>query len=243
VLVEGACMAGKLMALDCPEEKIVIQKIGVDLQKIPYTPRTWKHGETLRVLMAASFRQKKGIPLALKALASLQNDVKLEIILIGDAGNDSETTEQKKIITCILNDYGLIDKTQLPGYLPYDKIFEIAKDCHLFLHPSLTALNGDDEGGSPVIITEMAASGMAVVSTFHCDIPDVIMHGRSGFLARENDTDDLIIQIKKCIESSANWPSMLDAGRKHIEKEYDIEVQTKKMIAIYQELYRENCIE
>lgn len=239
VLVEGSNMARKLKGLGCADEKIIIQKIGVDLQKIPYTPRVWNRGETLKVLIAASFREKKGIPLALRALDALQKELPLEIVIIGDATGDTETLEQKKQIMQILQESGLLQKTKLKGFLPYEKIFEIAADCHLFLHPSRVASNGDDEGGAPVILTEMAASGMPVVGTFHCDIPEVILHEKSGFLSRENDVDDLVLQIKKWTDAPDCWRSLLDCGRKHIESEYDIMVQTGKMLSIYLDLCRE----
>jgi colanic acid/amylovoran biosynthesis glycosyltransferase len=233
VFVEGPAMAVKIQNLGCPNDKIVIQKIGVDLGKIEYNPRIWKPGQPLHILIASSFRPKKGIPVALKALSYLQKEIPIKLELIGDANNDVEAQEEKKEILSLLESTQLKSKTTLHGYVPLSQIAEIAKNCHLFVHPSMRAHNGDDEGGSPVIITEMAACGMPVVSTLHCDIPEVIINNKTGFLARENDADDLLVQIRKWIALQGDWNRMLADGRHHIEKEYNLEVQVQKMIRHY----------
>lgn len=233
VFVEGSAMASKIHKLGCPTEKIVIQKIGVDPDAIEYNPRVWKPGQPLHILIASSFRPKKGIPVALKALSYLQKETPITLELIGDANNDVEAQMEKKEILSLLESTGLKSKTTLHGYVPLSQIAEVAKTCHLFVHPSMKAKNGDDEGGSPVIITEMAASGIPVVSTLHCDIPEVIINNKTGFLARENDVDDLLVQIRKWIALKGDWNNMLAAGRNHVEQEYNLDVQVKKMIGHY----------
>jgi len=73
------------------------------------------------------------------------------------------------------------------GFQPHAILFEEAYKNHIFLSPSVTALDGDTEGGAPVTIIEMAATGMPIISTKHCDIPEVIKDGVTGFLANERD--------------------------------------------------------
>ncbi len=69
------------------------------------------------------------------------------------------------------------------GYQPHSTLFAEAYRHHIFLSPSVTASTGDTEGGAPVSLIEMAATGMLIVSTTHCDIPEVIKHGVTGLLA------------------------------------------------------------
>lgn len=233
ILVEGPQMAKRIVALGCPEEKITIQNIGVDVKSINFMPRKWQKGDTLRILIAASFRQKKGIPAAIKALGKIKNELPMEIILIGDAGKEIETINEKKEIFRLLNKTGLASITQHLGFIPYEKIFEISKRCHLFIHASQVADNGDNEGGSPVILTEMAASGMPIVSTFHCDIPEVILHEKTGYLAHEKDPGDIVTQIERWVNNPENWIEILNAGRAHIEKNYNLEIQAKKLLGVY----------
>ena len=72
---------------------------------------------------------------------------------------------------------------RLLGYVSRETLREEAYEHDVFLAPSVTASNGDTEGGAPVAIIEMSASGMPIVSTNHCDIPSVVLDGVTGLLA------------------------------------------------------------
>jgi len=77
------------------------------------------------------------------------------------------------------------------GYQSYKMLFEEVYMHHIFLSPSVTAKDGDAEGGAPVTIIEMAASEIPIISTKHCDIPGVILDGKTGLLAEKRDVDGL----------------------------------------------------
>lgn len=64
--------SARLADLGCPREKIALQRLGVDVDSTPFKPRQWRPEQALKVLIAASFREKKGIPDALAALAQVR---------------------------------------------------------------------------------------------------------------------------------------------------------------------------
>lgn len=68
----------------------------------------------------------------------------------------------------------LEDKVRFMGYQPYEVMLGECYKHHIFISPSVASEDGDVEGGAPVTIIEMAASGMPIVSTNHCDIPYVL---------------------------------------------------------------------
>src|SRR5690606_39794503 len=70
------------------------------------------------------------------------------------------------------------------GYQPWRALMDAAYRHHVFLSPSITASDGDTEGGAPVGLIEMAATGMPVISSRHADIPEVIEHGVGGQIGR-----------------------------------------------------------
>lgn len=232
-LCEGPHMIKQLIAMGCPKEKIKLQHLGIEVDKIAYCPRHWQVGEPLRVLVAASFREKKGIPYALEALAKLQHIVPLEITIIGDATPEPRCQNEKQRILSILEESGLRAKTKLLGYQPHPVLFEEAYKNHIFISPSVTAADGDTEGGAPVSLIEMMATGMPVISTTHCDIPEVVQYGVEDWLVAERDIDELVNKLKWLIENTKEWNIMLDKGRKHIEKNYDVEVQVQRLEEIY----------
>ena len=85
-------------------------------------------------------------------------------------------------------------------------------------------------------LIEMSAYGMPIVSTFHCDIPEVVLDGKSGFLVPEKDTKGLAERLEHLINHPELWEPMGRAGRKHIEEEFNIVKQSVKLEEIYDSL-------
>jgi len=186
--------------------------------------------------MAGSFREKKGFPYAIEALARLRQSVPLEITLIGDQHGEPRTIEEKHKILAAIANGGLRDCTRMPGYQPYRVVMEEARRHHVFLSPSVTASDGDTEGGAPVSLIEMSASGMMIVSTTHCDIPGVILDGKTGLLAPERDVDGLVERLQWIVAHPEQWMEMQRAGRAHIEAEFDARRQGERLGEIYRDL-------
>jgi len=236
VLCEGSHMASCVEALGCPAKKLRVHHLGVGTNEIRFQPRQWNPPDPLRVLIAASFREKKGIPFALEALGQFQGEVPLEITIIGDASRQSASQEEKRKILGTIEKFKLQPRVRLLGYQPYSVFFEEAYRHHLFVSPSVSASDGDTEGGAPLGLIEMAATGMPVLSSTHCDIPSVIRHETTGYLAGERDVGGLIAGLRWWTAERARWRSILEAGRRHIEQDYDAGRQGQRLAHIYQEL-------
>ncbi|MCH8494077.1 MAG: glycosyltransferase [Balneolales bacterium] len=283
VLCEGRFMAGKIAELGCPESKIVVHPLGIDLQNIPFIPRSANDDEPIKILIAAAFREKKGIPLALKAVsgvlqkyehvgpsddfdknsvmsslrsendslpdatpgirlgqsdehAGLRRKHKIEVTIVGDATSEETSKREKTKILEIIQSENLTTIVDFKGFLPHQEIFELAKDHHIFLSPSIHASDGDSEGGAPVAIIEMAASGMIIVSSTHCDIPGVVLDRQTGWLAEENSLEDLIKTLDEAISERDTWTEMASKSRAHIEQNFDAKTQAKRLCSIYKEV-------
>ncbi len=236
VLCEGPFMADSVAALGCPEEKIRVQRLGVDIGALEFRPRSYAPGEPLRILITASFREKKGIPDAFDALALLRPRVPLEVTVIGDATGEKRTQREKGAILAAIERSGLSRQTRLLGYQPHRVVIEEAYRHHIFLSPSLTPEDGDTEGGAPVSLIEMSATGMPIVSTRHCDIPQVVEHGAGGLLAEERDVAGLTAQLAWLVEHPERWREMGEQGRRHVEERFDVRTQASALAEIYRGL-------
>ncbi len=236
VLCQGPHMAQCLLDLGCPEHKVRIHHLGIRVDEIPFKPRQWNPAETLRVLIAASFREKKGIPYALEALGYLQQEVRLEITILGDANHEARSQMEKQKILATIEKHNLQSKVRMLGYQPHAVLFEEGYKHHIFLSPSVTASDGDTEGGAPVTIIEMAATGMPVVSTMHCDIPEVIHNGITGLLAEERDVEGLVHHLRWLVDHPGQWDNIVEPSRRYIEKHYNIYELSKKLVNLYQEV-------
>jgi len=235
-LCEGPCLRNSLVELGCPEEKARVHHLGVKLENIDYRPRSWTPGEPLRVLIAGTFVEKKGIPDAIEALARIQHRVRLEITIIGDSNPQERSQREKTRILEALRLTGLESQTRLLGYQPYRVLIEEAYQHHVFLSPSILASDGDSEGGAPVTIIDMAASGMPIVSTRHCDIPEVLIDGESGLLADEGDIDGLEDKLTGLLEHPGQWAPLIRSARKRMETEFNAVIQGTRLASHYESL-------
>ena len=239
-LTEGNHMKATLIKLGCAEEKIRIFHLGVDLGRIPYKPRKLDVDGTLRLLAAGSFKEKKGLPYAVEAFAlARQNYPRMTLTIIGDSsGAKREKEEKRKILEAVARNK-LQNSVTFLGYQPHARFIEEIQKHHLFISPSVTATDGDTEGGSPVAITEASASGMPVISTWHCDIPEVVIHRKSGILVKEKDVEALHKAILCFINDRESIKQYGSTGRTHIEAEYNIEKQLFQLAGIYQSLLKD----
>ena len=237
VLCEGSFMAKSIEALGCDEKKIMVYHLGVEVEKLPFKPRVWEKDSVLKVLIAGSFREKKGIPYALEALGKIKNEVKLEINIIGDAGNKEKHQREKKNILAVVKKHDLADLITWHGFVDHDRLIYEAMNNHIFISPSVTAADGDSEGGCPVTIIELSATGMPVISTNHCDIPEVVLDGKTGYLSSERDISGLVDNLLKLLDHSDQWDKMADQARSHIKENYNIEKQGEVLSQIYH-----NCL-
>jgi colanic acid/amylovoran biosynthesis glycosyltransferase len=233
ILCEGDQMAESVVAMGADRSKVIVHPLGIELDTISHSQHNWKHGEPLKVLISASFRPKKGIPLGLKALAELSKAYHIEITIIGDSGLDQASILEKDAIFKTVKEYELEDITKFLGYKSHSELLEIAQSHHIFLQPSLHAEDGDCEGGVPVSLIELAALGLQVVSTYHCDIPSVIEHGKSGWLAPERNIEELVKVLFEAVENHESWADISLNVRKHIETKYDAKKQALALYDLY----------
>jgi colanic acid/amylovoran biosynthesis glycosyltransferase len=237
ILCEGPHMAQEIIALGCPSSKVKIQRLGVDVNGIPYKSRKLTPNESFKILIASSFREKKGIPYALRAIGELKSIFpNLLVTIIGDATSGKKTIVEKERILNTINQYELQSIITLRGFQPHNVLMEEAYKHHVFLSPSVTASDGDTEGGAPVSIIEMAASGIPIISTNHCDIPNVIKHNVTGLLSNERDIEGLVKNLKWLIENLDKWEGITRKARLHIEKYFDVYKQSQKLGDIYSQV-------
>ena len=173
-LVEGHYMKKCLTELGCPQEKITVQHLGIDLERIKFVPRKLERSDKICVLIAGSFREKKGIPYAIEAFGRVGQaypQLKLELTIVGDSTGAPREKEEKDKILMAIKKYRLDDCVRMMGYQPHSVFLREVERHHIFLSPSVHARDGDTEGGVPVSIIEASASGMPILSTNHCDIP------------------------------------------------------------------------
>ncbi len=238
-LAEGPAMRRRLIELGCPPDKVRVHNIGVSLERYQYRART--ADGPLRLMVCGRFEEKKGFPIAVAAVARLREETGREVTLtiVGDSDRRGTMTSEKQRILSAIADGGVGDAVRITGYVPHEELVRLVYEHHIFLAPSIHAADGDAEGGFPVILTEVLGSGMPVVASDHCDIPEIVRHGRWGYIVPQNDHVALSDALERLIGEPERWPEMGRAGRRHVEQNYDIDRLSRELESIYREIAAE----
>ncbi len=222
VVAEAPCATRSLLAMGCPEHKIRLHPLGVDLAALPFRPRFPRL--PVRVLFVGRFEDKKGLPDALEALARAGSGFQLTVI--GD-GPDSPRMR------------AVARQLQIPvewrGALPHREVRQSLLDADILLAPSRTAASGDTEGGLPVVVLEALATGLPVVGTDHADLPWAIRHGETGLVVPERDPAALAAALRRLAERPERWPIMGALGRNRVKALHDARLQPGRLAALYDE--------
>ena len=223
---EGPAMAEQLARVGCPEDRIRIVRIGLDLEKFPWRPR--RRGSPLVVLQTCRFVEKKGVDLSIRAFAAARPRLgESELWLVGDGPLRAQ-------LEALTRELGVADSVRFLGMVSHDEYRKVIERAHVCVQPSRVARDGDTEGGAPTVLLEMQASGIPVVATRHADIPFVV--ARPDELVDEEDVVGLAAALARLAEASeADWDARIEAGRELVEREHDAAVVARAIESVYEE--------
>ncbi|MDA0990285.1 MAG: glycosyltransferase, partial [Verrucomicrobia bacterium] len=235
-LAEGPALAERIERLGCPAEKIRVQRLGIELNHYPLRD-SWSTPESpLRVLLAGRMVEKKGMPFGLRALsAAIRQGANIRATVIGDAADDDRSRQEKAEIEAVIKDGDLSDRVSLLGMQPLDVLRKAYYAHDVFLAPSVIAADGNSEGGAPVTLIEAAATGMAIVSTRHADIPYVVEHDQTALLADERNETQLCEYLLRLDRDRVRLRTLGEAAAARMRDRYDANKQGEALDGLYDE--------
>lgn len=214
---EGNFGKEKLIQMGCSESKVKVVHLGVEIPYIPYYKRSKKQDE-LKLVQVATFVGKKGYDVTIRAFIKILE--KCPNITITLVGKDPEGI--RKHLQVEVSKRGLDKHVQFIDGIDFSKLHVFLRDFHVFIHPSKYGDNGDSEGGAPIVLLDAQATGMPVLSTFHCDIPEEVINGVTGILVEENNHHALADAIETFYRMEENeYQAYCKNARKHVEQNYD----------------------
>ncbi|MEO6722055.1 MAG: glycosyltransferase family 4 protein [Ferruginibacter sp.] len=159
-------------------------------------PRQFENTKNLpiKLLFVGSLSQQKGIAHLFQAVDALGKSVTLT--LVGRKANDD----------CDVLNAEVAKHRWIPS-LPHDKILQIMREHDVLVFPTLF-------DGFGLVITEAMSQGTPVIATFNCGGPDLIDHGKNGWLVKAGSTAELQTVIEGLVE---NPESIIKAGQKAME--------------------------
>ncbi|HEX6883513.1 MAG TPA: glycosyltransferase [Planctomycetota bacterium] len=235
-LVEGNAMRAKVESLGCPAAKIQVQHLGVELRGTECVARRPAADGLVRVLASGRAVEKKGFELAVRAFARAYREfprLRLDLMIL------ARTDEERALLArvqALVRSEELAEVVEFPPPRPYAEYRKALYGYHVFLAPSRHAANGDAEGGAPVSVIDMSATGMPIVAARHCDIPEVAPHGVAGLLFDEDDLAGAAAALLEVARAPQRWGEWGRGGRAHVEREYALATQVARLEELYDRL-------
>ena len=220
-----------LIEKGCPKEKVEVVHLGIHPEDIQFVNRSKKPNE-LKIVQVAYFNKKKGQIDAVKAFhKSLSDGANMSLTFVG------KKTEGFAAVNRYIGNNNLQDKVKHIPFVKYAELYDFLSNFHVFIHPSHYSSKKDCEGGAPVVLLDAQSTGLPVIATTHCDIPDSVIHDETGLLTPERDICALSRSINRFYKmNQEEYDDFCTKGRRHIEQEFDVKRSADKLIKLYKEV-------
>ena len=219
----------KLLTLGCEPGRVEVVHMGIDaraLERVSARPP----GGPARVLTVARFVEKKGLAYAVDAFARVAARFPdADYAIIGDGPLFAEIRDR-------IERAGLSARVRLLGALDGTAVARELERADVFLLPSVTAADGDQEG-IPVVLMEAMALALPVLSTHHSGIPELVDDGETGRLVPERDVEALAEALATLLSDRALRGTMGAAGRRKVLAEFDLEVLDRTLLGLLERLH------
>jgi colanic acid/amylovoran biosynthesis glycosyltransferase len=213
VFVVSEPMRKLLLSWGAPESKLVLNPCGADIPMFRYQERDRSQPTVLSV---GRFAATKRPDLVIKAFAQVLKEVPKAQLRMAGAG---ELLKECKVL---VHKLGLNSKVHFIGVITPEQVVHEMHEANVFVQHSMTTPDGETEG-APVAIMEAGATGLPVVSTLHAGIPEIVEHGKTGYLVPEGDVEGMAQYLIKLLQGGPLAQQMGLAASERIEAHFSVE--------------------
>jgi glycosyltransferase involved in cell wall biosynthesis len=137
----------------------------------------------------------KCVDRVIHAAAQSMRESNAHLVIVGDG-------TQKLALMKLCESLGISDRVHFPGFISTkDGLPEIYRTAHLFV----TASEIETQG---IVLLEAAASGLPIVAMRATCIPEIVHHGRNGYLAESGTVNGLSSAISLLLRDSQKAKTM-----------------------------------
>lgn len=174
--------------------KSLLMKYGITATQIHIVHLLFRRNEHInciryrgpvRLLQVATYTEKKNQLGLLEALQD-RHAGKFVVKFFGE-NKDKQYTQELMKLQKIRNKHSIL----IGKKISFEDYLKQMRTSHFTIQWSKRSKNFDTEGGCPVFIKDSLSLACPVISSRHCDIPDIIVHRYNGFLTEEQDLYNL----------------------------------------------------
>jgi len=216
-----------LSGLGVAPEKISVIPNGIDLQLFfsfkDSAPPFLEGNDTPYILFVGRIDEHKGLKYLVKAFPQVLREYPdMKLILVGEDWGSKD--ELNRIATSV----GIQKQIIFTGKISQEYLLKAYSHAKLFVLPSLVEAFG-------IVLLEAMAFCLPVVATRVGGIPDVIKHGRNGFLVKPMDLKQLSNTILRLLRDQ-NLRESIARQNKEDVKRYDWNCIVEEIESCYEEL-------
>ncbi len=226
VFVRSESLRRAVIELGCDDAKIDVVRTGIPLELFPFRERTLPDDGAWRLVQASRLIAKKGLSTSLHAFTNFLSHYPHARLTIAGEG---PLLQRVRLLAQKLK---IEQAVSLPGFLSQAQLRDLYYDSHIFLHPSETGEDGNQEG-IPNSMLEAMASGLPVFATNHGGIPEAIENGVSGVLVPERDQERLTNGLLESVKDPSRLAPLGRHGSEVVRQKFDQRTQVQKLEQIY----------
>jgi colanic acid/amylovoran biosynthesis glycosyltransferase len=205
---------------------IHLVRYGIEPSAYPFRARELHANGPVRTLCVASLQTYKGHAVLLTALARGGGRLRrIELDLVGSG-------ELRQELERLAERLGLAARIRFLGARTENEVIEHLDQADLFVLPSIVDSEGSMEG-LPNVLIEALACGLPVVTTRLSGIPELVIDGVTGALAKPGDPDALAAALKRVLDDPGAARQWAEAGRAKVEREFDIKDSSASLAALF----------
>ncbi|KGJ95780.1 N-acetyl-alpha-D-glucosaminyl L-malate synthase BshA [Thalassotalea sp. ND16A] len=182
------------------------------------TRKQWADDDEKILMHISNFRPVKNTELVVKVFSQVVKSIKAKLVLVG-TGPEVDLT---KSLAARLN---ILDKVIFLGDI--NNVEQIIANADCVFQPS-------SHESFSLVLLEAMASGVPTVSSNVDGIPEVVQHGKTGFIAPLDDLIGMSDHIKNIFSDDVLSESMAKAGRIRAEQCFGWHQQVQKYLKCYE---------
>ncbi len=228
VLVRSQSIADRLQQLGCNPDKIRMNRTGIPLGGFPFVERSFPADGRWSLVQACRLVPKKGLFTTLEAFSLFRRTYPSAHLTIAGDGPLHEPIKKR------IRELQIDGSVTLTGFVDQLRLRSLFEQAHLFVHPSYTTEDGNQEG-VPNSMLEAMATGLPIVATRHGGIPEAVEDGRQGYLVAERETARLADALAHLASDPELWRQLGKAASAKVSETFEQLRQVNRLEAAYRE--------
>jgi len=211
-----------LVAFGAPPEKVRVHHVGIDLSRFEYREPEPPDDE-VTLLSVGRLVEEKGHADGIRAVHRLvEDDLDVEYRIVGDGSLADDLRD-------LIERLGIENAVTLCGAKRHEDVRAEMRDADVFFLPSRS------EGLGRVLL-EAQAIGLPIVATNAGGVSEGVVPGESARLAPAGDVPALASAVREIVDDPEVWGEMAATGRRHVEREFDLEDLNDELVTLYASL-------